>query len=82
MNRSQFHYDGVFEFYLSRIEACPNYGARSGDEINQYIMACALNDSFLTDGEYGIILNKCYDQHNKFMEEKRNAGQENRFNRK
>ena len=74
MSRSQYSHEGVLPFYLSRIEACKEYGAVSGDEMNMTIMRCAFHDSFLTDSEYAIILNKCWEQHTKFMEDMRDEG--------
>ena len=72
--RSDKSYDGVFTFYLSRINSAPNYGWKQGDQINRMVFSCALNDTFLTDSEFAIILNKCWDQHKHFMEEMRNEG--------
>ena len=74
MDRSDVSYDGVYSFYLGRIEACQNYGWNQGDQINSMIFNCAVYDTLLTDAEYAVILNKCWDNHTRFMEEMRNDG--------
>ncbi len=61
-------YDGVFEFYRDRINACPNYGFTSGHQILHVITRCAFNDSMLTDREFNSIIILAEQAHIKMME--------------
>lgn len=67
-------YDGVYDFYIDRIKACPNYGFTSGHEILQLILRTALYDSFLTDSEFDNIMKEADRCHIKMMEDNYNAG--------
>ena len=65
---------GVYDFYIDRIKACPNYGFTSGHELLQLILRTALNDSFLTDSEFDNIMKEADHCHIKMMEDNYNAG--------
>lgn len=67
-------YDGVFEFYRDRINACPNYGFTSGHQILHVITRCAFNDFMLTDREFNSIIILAEQAHIKMMEDNYNAG--------
>lgn len=71
-------YSGVFEFYKDRINACPLYGFKAGEEILSVIIECAFwdffHESFLTEEEYNIIIRLCEQAHIKMMEDNYNAG--------
>lgn len=67
-------YDGVYSFYVSRIESARNYGLFSGDQILDTVRRCAFWDSFLTSSEYQSIINLCDEMHKKLMEDNYNAG--------
>lgn len=67
-------YEGIYEFYVERINACPNYGFTSGHELLKTITRCAFNDSMLTDSEFNSIINLAELCHIKMMEDNYNAG--------
>ena len=67
-------YEGVYDFYVERINACRNYGLKSGDEILHVITRTAFRDSFLTEDEFNSIIILCEDMHKKLMEDNYNAG--------
>ena len=67
-------YDGVFEFYRSRVNSAPNYGFKAGHEIIAVILRTALRDTLLTNDEYISIINLCDQAHIKMMEDNYNAG--------
>lgn len=67
-------YAGVYEFYVDRINACPNYGFKSGHEILNVIIKVAQIDPFLTRQELDSIINLCEQAHIKMMEDNYNAG--------
>lgn len=67
-------YDGVYDFYLDRIKACPNYGFTSGHELLHLILRTAFHDSFLTDCEFDNIMKEADRCHIKMMEDNYNAG--------
>ena len=67
-------YEGVFEFYCSRIDSAPKYGFKAGHELINIIMRTAYWDSFLTMAEYKTIINLCEEAHIKMMEDNYNAG--------
>lgn len=69
---SHISYEGVFDFYVDRINACPKYGFTSGHEILHVIMRNAFNDSLLTLKEFDSIINLCTDAHIKMMEDNYN----------
>ena len=62
-------YDGVFEFYKGRVQACPLYGFKAGHEIMQMIINCVLHDDMLTLDEVHAIINLCDEAHIKMMED-------------
>lgn len=66
-------HEGVYEFYVDRIKACPNYGFTSGHEILHVIMRTAFNDSLLTLREFDSIINLCSEAHIKMMEDNYNG---------
>ena len=72
--KSETSYDGVYDFYVSRINASRNYGLTSGDEILRVIMRTAFWDSMLTLKEFDSIINLCGEMHKKLMEDNFNAG--------
>ena len=65
-------FDGVYEFYVNRIEACRNYGLFSGDGILNTITRSAFLDSMLTTEEFNSIVNMCDEMHKKLMEDNYN----------
>lgn len=67
-------YEGVLDFYMDRLRACPLYGFKSGHEILQTVIRCALSDSFLTLSEFNSIMNVAENAHIKMMEDNYNAG--------
>ena len=67
-------YDGVYDFYMDRINACPLYGFKSGHEILTTITRCAFRDSMLTDDEFNTIIKEAEKCHIKMMEDNYNAG--------
>ena len=64
----------LMKFYVSRINACPAYGFRSGHEILHVITRCAFHDSALTSDEFMSIINLAELCHIKMMEDNYNAG--------
>ena len=67
----------LFNFYKGRIEACPSYGFKSGEELLAHIHACAYasaNFGELTPAEFSSIINLCEQAHIKMMEDDYNAG--------
>lgn len=71
---SEKSFDGVYDFYVNRIESSRNYGLFSGDQILDTVRRCAFWDSFLTKSEYVSIINLCDDMHKKLMEDNYNEG--------
>lgn len=71
--RSEVSYDGVYAFYVGRINSSRNYGL-SGDGILDLVRRCAFWDSFLTLEEFNSIIILCADMHKKIMEDNYNAG--------
>ena len=67
-------YEGVFDFYVDRINACRNYGLKAGDEILHVITRTAFRDSMLTDSEFNSIMILAEKAHIKMMEDNYNAG--------
>lgn len=67
-------YDGVFEFYRDRVNACPFYGFRAGHDLLKLVIRTAFHDSMLTDDEFNNILNLAEKAHIKMMEDNYNAG--------
>lgn len=67
-------YEGVFDFYRDRINACPLYGFKSGHEILKAILQCARQDSMLTSDEFNSIINMAEQCHIKMMEDNYNDG--------
>lgn len=67
-------YDGIYEFYKNRIDACRNYGFKSGHEILDVVLRCAGADSMLTSEEYNSIINQADICHIKMMEDNYNEG--------
>ena len=74
MPKSETSFDGVYDFYVNRIESSRNYGLFSGDQILDTVRRCAFWDSFLTKQEYVSIINLCDDMHKKLMEDNYNEG--------
>ena len=62
-------YDGVYSFYVSRIESARNYGLFSGDQILDTVRRCAFWDSFLTSQEFDSIIKQCDNMHKKLLED-------------
>lgn len=71
---SENSYEGVYDFYVDRLNACINYGFKSGEEILHVIRRCAFWDSMLTKDEFISIMNLCESTHIKLMEANYNAG--------
>ena len=71
MSRSDVSMEGVYTFYLGRIESARNYGL-SGDGILDLVRRCAFWDSFLTNEEFNSIIILCAETHKKIMEDNRN----------
>lgn len=70
-------YEGVYEFYRDRINACPLYGFEAGEQILTVIHSCAYYDAgrgFLTSEEYSSIIKLCQQAHIKMMEDNYNEG--------
>ena len=67
-------YEGVYDFYVGRLNQCPNYGFVGGHEMLATITRCAFNDSFLTLEEFNSIINLAEKVHIKLMEDNYNAG--------
>ena len=70
-------YEGVYDFYIDRIKACPNYGFNGGEQLLSVIHSCAYYDAgedFLTTEEFNSIINLCNKMHQKLMEDNYNAG--------
>ena len=67
-------YEGVYDFYLERINATRNYGLIAGDEILKTITRSAFWDSMLTLDEFNNIIDLCDEMHKKLMEDNYNAG--------
>lgn len=68
--------DRIYEFYRDRINSCPLYGFKAGEEILSVIHACAYYDAgrdFLTSEEFSSIINLCNQAHIKMMEDNYNA---------
>lgn len=63
-----------FDFYRGRIESCPSYGFKSGDEILNLIVSCVKADSSLTTEQVNSIIMMCWEQHKKLMEDNYNEG--------
>ena len=72
--KSDRSYEGVYTFYVSRINASRNYGLASGDEILRVIVRTAFWDSMLTLDEFDSIITLCSERHKKLMEDNYNAG--------
>ena len=66
--------EGVFDFYMGRIESAHLYGFKSGHEILKTVTRCAFWDSFLTPDEFNSIIILAEQAHIKMMEENYNAG--------
>ena len=64
-------YDGVYEFYIGRINSARSYGL-SGDAIIDTVRRCSFHDSFLTREEFINIINMCDEMHKKIMEDNYN----------
>ena len=64
----------LFQFYSERINACPNYGFKSGHEILKVVIRTSYWNSALTDDEFITIMNLCELMHKKMMEDNYNAG--------
>ena len=67
-------YEGVYDFYVERINATRNYGLVAGDPILHLISRCAFWDSFLTKQEFNSIIILCDEMHKKLMEDNYNEG--------
>ena len=70
-------YEGVLDFYMDRLRACPLYGFKAGQELLHVIHACAYYDAgrdFLTPDEFSIIIKSCQETHIKLMEDNYNDG--------
>lgn len=67
-------YEGVYDFYRDRINACPLYGFKSGHEILDVIVRCVRVDSMLTQEEYNSIIKQAHECHIKMMEDNYNEG--------
>lgn len=67
-------YEGIFDFYRDRINACPLYSFKSGHEILVTVTRCAFYDSMLTNDEFNSIINLAEKCHIKMMEDNYNAG--------
>lgn len=67
-------YDGIYQFYVDRVNACPHYGFSSGHELLKVITRCAFHDSMLTDSEFNSIINLAELCHIKMMEDNYNEG--------
>ena len=67
-------YDGVYEFYMDRIESCPSYGFKSGHQILDVILRCAGAEKMLTVEEYNSIIKQAELCHIKMLEENYNDG--------
>lgn len=68
---------GVFEFYKGRIESCPSYGFKAGEQMLSVIHSCAYYDAgrdFLTIAEFNSIIILCQQAHIKMLEDNYNAG--------
>jgi len=64
-------YEGVYDFYIGRINSARNYGL-AGDAILVTVWRCAFWDSFLTEEESANIINMCQKMHEKIMEDNYN----------
>ena len=65
-------HEGVYDFYVDRINACPKYGFTSGHEILHVILRTAFNDSLLSHAEFDSIINLAEKCHIKMMEDNYN----------
>lgn len=64
-------YEGVYDFYIGRINSARSYGLAS-DDILDVVLRCSLYDSFLTDGEFVNIMKECHKMHEKILEDNYN----------
>lgn len=67
----------VYDFYRGRIQACPCYGFKSGEELLKVVHSCAYfsaNSGELTPVEFRSIINLCQQAHIKMMEDNYNEG--------
>ena len=67
-------YEGVYEFYLGRIESAPAYGFKAGHELLRLILRCAMSDDMLTREEFNSIMKYAEKAHIKMMEDNYNDG--------
>ena len=67
-------YEGVYDFYMGRLEACPLYGFKAGHEILDLVLRCVERDPMLTDDEYNSIIKEATICHIKMMEDNYNEG--------
>lgn len=64
-------YEGVYEFYVGRINSARSYGL-AGDTILDTVHRCAFWDSMLTESEANNIIKQCYEMHKKIIEDNYN----------
>ena len=69
-------HEGVYDFYVGRIESARFYGLFAGDKILDVVRSLAFWDSFLTEDESANIIKMCNEMHNKMLEDHYNAGWE------
>lgn len=67
-------YPGVYDWYIDRINAVPNYSFKCGLEMLGMIESCAWNDDMLTPHEFNSIINQCNTMHKKLLEGDFNNG--------
>lgn len=67
-------YEGVLDFYLSRINAAPRYGLKAGHELLHLILRCAMSDDMLTREDFSSIIKSAEEAHIKILEEDFNEG--------
>ena len=67
-------YEGVKDFYISRIMCAMTFSLHEGDQWLGTILSAISHDSMLTDAERNSIINLCEIAHNKLLEDDFNEG--------
>lgn len=67
-------YDGVLDFYLSRIKASRQYGLYQGQILLNMVERAALEDSMVTIEEYSDIIKQCQIARIQLLEDDFNEG--------
>lgn len=62
-------YEGVKDFYLSRILCATTFSLHQGDQWLGTIISAASHDTMLTDSERDSIINLCEIAHHKLLED-------------